>query len=117
MLGAIAIMMMALPTILFSVGGADATGDRGAWFRSLRVPGMKASCCDVADCQSTDANWRGGQWWAVVGGRWRPVPNEKVLKSPRSIDGSAYVCSGAPSWNVGGTEPPIYCFVPPNWPM
>lgn len=106
---------------LLAVGcwSAAQAGDRGEWFKSLKIPGTKASCCDIADCQSTDADWRNGQWWAVVDEEWRPVPQSKVLTSPNSIDGDAYVCVGSPSWSFGGDpqfERPIYCFVPPNWP-
>jgi hypothetical protein len=92
-------------------------GERGAWFQSLKMPGTKASCCGLGDCHRTEADWRKGQWWAIVDDKWRPVPPSQVLTSPPSIDGSAYVCNGSPSWSVGGSmEPPIYCFVPPNWP-
>jgi hypothetical protein len=95
-------------------------GERGDWFKSLKMPGSKASCCDAGDCHRTDADWRRGQWWAVVNGEWRAVPQTKVLESPASIDGEAYVCNGTPNWTVGGfppMEPPIYCFVPPTWGM
>jgi hypothetical protein len=96
---------------------AIAAGDRDEWFESLKMPGTNASCCDLADCESTDADWRNGEWWAVVDGKWRPMPQSRVLTNPRSIDGAAYVCTGSPGWRVGGpVEPPIYCFVPPNWP-
>ncbi len=92
-------------------------GDRGGWFKSLMMPGTKASCCDLADCHATDADMRRGQWWAVVDDEWRAVPQSKVLTSPHSIDGSAYVCTGSPSWSFGGIkDTPIYCFIPPNWP-
>lgn len=94
--------------------------DRSEWFKSLKMPGTNASCCEPADCQRTEADWRKGQWWAVVNDKWRPVPQSKVLTSPRSIDGSAYICTGTPSWSIGvlsPMDPPIYCFVPPNWPM
>jgi hypothetical protein len=98
--------------------GAQA-GGRGAWFESLKMPGSNASCCGVGDCHRTEAEWRDGQWWAIVNGNWLPVPDSRVLASPVSIDGSAYVCFGSPEWIIGGfgMEPPIYCFVPPIWGM
>jgi hypothetical protein len=82
--------------------------ERGAWFRSLKQPVTGMSCCDVSDCRRTEADWRGGQWWAVVENNWTPIPREKQLDK-LSIDGDAYVCAGP-----RGT---IYCFVPPSMAM
>ena len=98
---------------------AAQAGERSDWFESLKMPGTIASCCGLGDCHRADADWRKGQWWAVVDGEWRPVPKSQVLTSPPSIDGAAYVCTGTPSWAVDAPLPaksPIYCFVPPNWP-
>jgi hypothetical protein len=119
---AISVRMVArLSAVILMAGGCPAAlaGDRGDWFKSLKMPGTKASCCDLGDCHATQADWREGQWWAVVNDEWRPVPQSQVLTSPHSIDGSAYVCNGSPSWSIGGepSKPPIYCFVPPNLPM
>jgi hypothetical protein len=91
-------------------------GGQAAWFDSLRMPGTKASCCDVADCHRTEADWLKGSWWALVDQKWRQVPSNSVLSDPVSPDGSAYVCVGASAWSIGEDDPPIYCFVPPNWP-
>jgi hypothetical protein len=82
--------------------------DRGSWFKSLKQPATGMSCCDVSDCRRTDADYRAGQWWAVVENNWTPIPKEKELEK-KSIDGDAYVCSGP-----RGT---IYCFVPPSMAM
>lgn len=90
-----------------TVGGLTAVAsseDRGAWFKSLRQPGTGMSCCDIADCHRTVADWREGQWWAIVEGAWTPIPPAKELKK-LSLDGEAYVCSG--------TARTIFCFVPP----
>jgi hypothetical protein len=102
-----------------SCWSAAFAGDRGDWFKRLRIPGTKASCCDIADCHRTEADWRDGEWWAVVNDEWRQVPQSKVLTSPPSIDGSAYICTGTPNWSMGRSPagPLIYCFVPPNWPV
>jgi len=80
--------------------------DRGAWFKSLRQPKTGFSCCDISDCRRAEADWRNGQWWAVVDGAWTPIPPEKELDK-RSIDGDAYVCA-SPTRR-------IYCFVKPNF--
>jgi hypothetical protein len=108
-----------LSALLAAAGTAAVANERSDWFKSLKIPGNQASCCDIADCQPTDADWRNGQWWVRLDGRWRPVPHSKVLTTPVSIDGAAYVCIGPATWSFGGTPPteaPIYCFVPPNWP-
>ncbi len=80
--------------------------DRGAWFKSLTQPKTGLSCCDIADCHRTEADWHGGQWWAVVDEKWTPIPPEKELDK-QSIDGEAYVCSGPQRF--------VYCFVKPNF--
>lgn len=80
---------------------AEAEG-RSSWFQSLRMPGTNASCCGVGDCHRTEADWRAGRWWAVVNKKWREIPHKSVLTHPTSIDGSAYVCAGSPTWSISG---------------
>jgi hypothetical protein len=103
--------------LILSIGSMASAGGRASWFKSLRMPGTNASCCDIGDCHKTEADWHSGHWWAVVNEKWRQIPPTNVLKYPFSIDGAAYVCTGSPAWSLGAlvTEPPIYCFVPPNW--
>ena len=99
--------------------------DRGAWFKSLKTP-QGGSCCDLSDCRQTQAKQNAdGSWVAIVNGKWRDIPPEKVLASPLSIDGEAYVCNSPATpggWgpNYGGapmfiepSEGTIFCFVPP----
>jgi hypothetical protein len=110
---------LAIVVIQLGCCSAACADERNDWFKSLRMPGTKASCCDIGDCHRTDADWRQGQWWVIDKSEWRPVPKSSVLARPRSIDGSAYVCTGTPHWSVGdrkSPQSPIYCFVPPNWP-
>jgi hypothetical protein len=83
-------------------------GDRHSWFEGLKMPGTAISCCDISDCRRTDADWRGGQWWATVNGMWTPIPPAKEL-TKRSIDGDAYVCAGP--------NRTVYCFVRPDMAM
>jgi len=85
-----------------------AEGDRATWFHSLKQPQTGMSCCDVADCHSTQADWRQGGWWALVDDEWVPVPSNRLLNKT-SIDGQAYVCTGP--------DRLIYCFVPPVFGM
>jgi hypothetical protein len=106
------------------LAGGDAS--RAEWFETLRTPSGEP-CCSLSDCRQTRAEWRGdtGGWWVLVGGAWRPVPADKVLTSPKSIDGAAYLCSGrdsrgnpdgdtSASGNVTLVLGAIYCFVPPD---
>jgi hypothetical protein len=98
-----------------------AAGDasRAEWFEKLRTPSGE-SCCKASDCRRTEAEWRGDTqgWWANVDGNWRPIPADKVLKAPRTIDGFAYVCIGEGSRgdfkSVSSLPGVIYCFVPPD---
>jgi hypothetical protein len=93
-------------TVALAVAASAHAQERGAWFKSLRQPKTGYSCCDISDCRRADADWRNGQWWAVVDGAWTPIPPEKELEK-RSIDGDAYVCA-SPTRR-------IYCFVKPNF--
>ncbi len=54
---------------------ADVQTDQ--WMRSLTRPDTGTSCCNLNDCNPTDAEWREGQWWAVYKGAWRAIPPEK----------------------------------------
>lgn len=85
--------------------------DRGQWFKSLMQPDNHISCCDVSDCERTQAEYTDGAWWAIVEKKWRLMPPEKILTHPTSLDGEAYVCHGhgTPTYDAV-----IYCFVPPT---
>jgi hypothetical protein len=93
---------------LATIGTACAEEDtrRSEWFKGLLQPGTEAPCCDLSDCQRTVADWHDGQWWAIVVGRWVPVPPGTVLNT-HSIDGDAYVC--ATHYRK------IYCFIRPDF--
>lgn len=83
--------------------------DRPAWFKSLKLPDG-ASCCDIADCKQTQAKYKDG-WWAIVRGVVRKIPDETILRKPRSIDGEAYVCASESGLPERAT---IYCFIEPT---
>ena len=106
------IASLALVSALAAAGGAsaaDQSRDRAAWFNGLLQPGTEAPCCSISDCTRTVADWRSGQWWAIVVGEWTPIPPETVLNNTQSIDGDAYVC--ATHYRK------IYCFVKPDTGM
>lgn len=62
------------------------------WFQSLRQPGTGMSCCSIADCRPTDFRIRNGQYQAMIGGEWRPVPPSAVLRRTDNPTGRAVVC-------------------------
>ena len=104
--GALAI----LAATIITAAGARADEDRAAWFKSLKMPGSPVPCCDVSDCHRTDAEWRDGQWWAVVRGILMPIPRDRELNR-KSIDGDAYVCASTAADRM------IFCFIRPDMPM
>jgi hypothetical protein len=51
----------------------------------------------------------------VVLGKWRPIPPETIVTTPRSFDGEAYVCAGDErESDAPGNGVRIFCFVPPD---
>lgn len=105
-----------------SAAAQDSTSERGIWFKSLEQPETGDSCCDIANCYRTDAEWKDGQWWAEVRGHWVEVPASTIL-DVKSIDGEAYVCIANMPLGLARPLPEeqtqriirdgIYCFVPP----
>ncbi len=104
---------------------------RGAWFSSLKMPGTNGSCCNMEDCERTDARQLDDQSWEALmvdalGKHWVKIPPNKVIKEPKSVDGEAYLChsqgdkggvrsslEGGKTYNASPSEGLIYCFVPP----
>jgi hypothetical protein len=121
-------MARVLATILILFGAATlkpaVAGERGDWFRSLQQPGTGKSCCDIAHCMRTDADWRNGGWWTEMRGHWVPVPPSAIVRDTTSIDGSAYVCAAVmplgfarplpAEMEIGILRDGILCFVPPD---
>ena len=113
------VILFALDLLLFGRAGAQdaehmreyhADVQMDQWMRSLKRPGSGYSCCNERDCAKTDAEWKGGQWWADFKGTLVPVPPEKEL-DVLSFDGAAYLCA-KPDSPV--TAPKILCFVKPG---
>lgn len=125
----LALMLGASPCFAHDMA---AMGDvkRGEWFDKLKVPGTSGGCCNMKDCHQTWARQLSDHSWEAVmsdemGSRWVKVPEKKIVKSPLSIDGEAYLCHS--EGNKGGmqyspeggaymaqpSQGLIYCFVPP----
>ncbi|MBM3650116.1 MAG: hypothetical protein FJX11_20250 [Alphaproteobacteria bacterium] len=79
------------------------------WYQDLKQPGTNASCCNgtingvEGDCRPTRAYQNDdGVWYALLNGRWVPVPPRVVLKQ-LAPDGRSHICA-----NKTGM---IYCFL------
>lgn len=93
--------------------GADPNGPIAQWFRSLKNPITKNSCCAESDCRAAEMrdSADGSGWEARIAldpsipgsGKWLPVPQENILWSEPNKLGRPVACV------VGGQ---IRCFVP-----
>lgn len=94
-------------------GGTGIHGDGHAenhdWYKELRQPDTGYSCCNGStatgegDCRPTRA-YRSddGMWYALLDGRWVPVPPRVVLQQ-LAPDGRSHICAGKSGM--------IYCFL------
>ena len=107
-----ALVALLASVVQASAGGQWPDGPRSQWFKSLLQPDNPGvSCCDISDCHQTEAKQLpDGNWTAVIedqkGKHWIAVPPGKVVKTPQTIDGEAYICD---SPYVPDT---VFCFVP-----
>jgi hypothetical protein len=79
------------------------------WYQQLKQPGTGFSCCNgttngvEGDCRPTRAYLNDdGNWYALLDGRWIPVPPRVVLKQ-LAPDGSSHICASKSGL--------IYCFL------
>ena len=79
------------------------------WYKQLKQPGTGFSCCNgttngvEGDCRPTRAYLNDdGNWYALLDGRWIPVPPRVVLKQ-LAPDGSSHICASKSGL--------IYCFL------
>lgn len=89
---------------------------RGQWFKGLRTPPgpngePSYSCCDVSDCQRVESTQIDGAWWFQFNGQVVPVPDDRIVRSPATIDGEAYACLMATPGIRGSI---VRCFIPPS---
>ena len=62
------------------------------WYSNLRQPWTNTLRCSVADCRPTEARTNCDDYEAFVGGKWRTVPPDKVLRRSDNPTGHAVVC-------------------------
>ena len=79
------------------------------WYKDLKQPQTGYSCCNGrsstsdGDCRPTRAYINDdGMWYALLDGRWVPVPPKVVLKQ-LAPDGSSHICASKSGM--------IYCFL------
>jgi hypothetical protein len=133
-----ALAIMALLMILAEIRTAHAHDwrrpDLDQWYGSLKRPGVASnawglsSCCSKTDCHTTQAELRGGEWWARIGvkradGDWDlkefvRVPPEVVLQRQDNPAGEGVICHSI-TWAmdrnvIDAAASTIYCFVPPS---
>lgn len=79
------------------------------WYQDLKQPGTGLSCCNgtingaEGDCRPTRAYVNDeGQWYALLNGRWVPVPPRVVLRQ-LAPDGGSHICASKNGM--------IYCFL------
>ena len=96
--------------------GGHAQGQRGQghaenhdWYKELKQPGTGYSCCNgrsatsEGDCRPTRAYLNDdGMWYALLNGRWVPVPPRVVLQQ-LAPDGRSHICASKSGM--------IYCFL------
>lgn len=103
MLGIVALILIALP---WATPASTHDGANDLWYDSLyRSDGMH--CCGGTDCRETEAELRGGAWWARdPDGAWREIPREYIVDKANPT-GAPVLCArrAAEGWVV-------LCFVP-----
>jgi len=79
------------------------------WYKDLKQPSTGYSCCNGrsntsdGDCRPTRAYLSDdGMWYALLNGRWVPVPPRVVLQQ-LAPDGRSHICASKSGM--------IYCFL------
>jgi len=80
-------------------------------YTDLKRPDTGTSCCSSWDCYPTEAQFKGGTWFALrrEDRKWIAVPDHLILKNEITQDGKAHVCATRPE--AGDI---VYCFKPPE---
>lgn len=70
-------------------------GERGQfseWFENLRDPDTMLGCCGISDCRHYPTRMAGDHYEALIEGRWRVVPLERVITGVGNPTGQPVVC-------------------------
>lgn len=85
-MGVVIAMLLVAPTVKATAQSGDHYDGHAQyhdWYKNLKTP-QGYSCCNGnehgGDCRPAQARSRSdGQWEAFYGGRWQPVPAERIL--------------------------------------
>lgn len=108
-------LLFVLALILFAFREEAAAHDlaawsdplRDEWYRSLKVPQSKTSCCDMRDGAGIDPDKvrqdAAGNWWVDLGKGFVPVPPRRRLaaldrRAPLSLQ-DVFADPGQPEWH------------------
>jgi hypothetical protein len=81
------------------------------FYKNLKIPGSKTSCCNLADCRPTKIRSNGDHYEIMKDGRWIRVPPDKIVKVT-APDGGAHIC--APDSYGSRFDPDyVFCIVMP----
>jgi hypothetical protein len=118
-----ALLWSALVTLFLSPGLVVADGEhRGhhgaghaqwheTFYKDLKIPGSKTSCCNLSDCRPTEIRSNGDHYEIMKDGRWIRVEPGKIVKVT-APDGGAHIC--APDSTSGRFDPDyVFCIVMP----
>jgi hypothetical protein len=86
------------------------------WFRSLKQPGSRNLCCDIADCRNHPVQADGERYLVWYEGRWLKVPAEAVSDRTDNPTGDYVSCVQRDHWTAGEPDGPlVLClFRPPR---
>jgi hypothetical protein len=104
MTAALIVGVGAAPVLAAPPPGADMT--LAPWFRSLRVPGTRNGCCDLADCRNYPVRSDGTQYLVFYDDRWLTVPPEAVSDRADNPTGHYVVCVQREHWTSGEPDGP-----------
>ena len=100
---------MVTPPVMLRARHGQGHAENHDWYQQLKQPGTGFSCCNgttngvEGDCRPTRAYLNDdGNWYALLDGRWVPVPPRVVLKQ-LAPDGSSHICASKSGL--------IYCFL------
>jgi hypothetical protein len=82
-----------------------------SFYKELKIPGSKTSCCNLTDCRPTKVRANGDHYEIMKDGRWIKVEPGKIVKVT-APDGGAHIC--APDSKAGRFHPDyVFCIVMP----
>jgi hypothetical protein len=108
-----------VPTSVAFVASQEHTGHIGhghaqwhdSFYKDLKIPGSKTSCCNLTDCRPTKIRTNGDHYEIMKDGRWIRVQQEKIVKIT-APDGGAHIC--APDSKGSRFDPDyVFCIVMP----